>query len=86
MTEANRNTLNVRGNKTLIIAVAVVVLVIIFMYFCDQQQQRALEMRGLEKRVELLEEYGRPRQNMRPNNASSQWPPEGGLKFLRGQR
>ncbi len=58
MTEENRNTSNVLSNKTLIIAVAVVVLVIIFMYFHDQKQQRALEVRRLEKRVELLEEWG----------------------------
>lgn len=64
MTEANRNTLNVRSNKTLIIAVKVVVLVIIFMYFRDWQQQHAFELRSLEKRVELLEEWGMPRQNV----------------------
>ncbi len=57
----------VRSNKTLIIAVAVVVLVIIFMYFHDQKQQRALELRRLEKRVELLEEWGMPRQNVQQN-------------------
>ncbi len=56
MSEANRNTLNFRNNKTLIIAVIVVVLVIIFMYFRDWQQQHAFELRILEKRVELLEE------------------------------
>ena len=63
MTEANKNTLNVHGNKTLIIAVTVVVLVIIFMYFHDQKQKHAYELRRLERRVELLEEWGR-RQNM----------------------
>ena len=62
MAEANRNTLNVRSNKTLIIAVIVVVLVIIFMYFRDRQQQHAFELRSLEKRVELLEEWGMSRQ------------------------
>lgn len=56
MAEANRNTLNVRSNKTLIIAVIVVVLVSIFMYLRDRQQQHAFELRSLEKRVELLEE------------------------------
>ena len=64
MTEANRNTLNVRSNKTLIIAVIVVVLLSIFMYFRDRQQQHAFELRSLEKRVELLEEWGMPRQNV----------------------
>ncbi len=61
MAEANRNTLNVRSNKTLIIAVIVVVLFIIFMYLHDQKQLRAFELRHLEKRVELLEEWGKPR-------------------------
>jgi len=64
MTWENRNTSNVWSDKTLIIAVAVVVLGIIFLYFLDQKQQRAYELRRLEKRVELLEEWGRPRQNM----------------------
>ena len=84
--EANTNTSIVRNNKGYIIALTVVVLVIIFMYFRDQQQQRALELRRLDKRVELLEEWSPSRQNMQPDNTSSQWPPEGGLKFLRGQR
>ncbi len=52
------------NNNVLIIAVTIVVLVIIFLYLRDQQRQRVLELRRLEKRVELLEEWGRPRQNM----------------------
>jgi hypothetical protein len=68
MAEENRNTLNIWSNKTLIIAVAVVVLVIIFMYLHDQNQQRAFELRGLEKRVELLEEWG-----MQRANTTRQW-------------
>ena len=64
MTEENRNTSKVWSNKTLIIAVAVVITVIIFMYFRDQKQQRAYELRRLERRVELLEEWGKPQQNM----------------------
>ncbi|MHC4633318.1 MAG: hypothetical protein ACYS9C_18895 [Planctomycetota bacterium] len=63
MTKANKNILNVHDNKTLIIAVIVVVLFIIFMYLHDQKQLRAFELRRLERRVELLEEWGR-RQNM----------------------
>lgn len=82
----NANVSSGFNNKVLLIAVVIVVLTIIFMYFRDQQQQRTFELRRLEKRVELLEEWGLPRQNIQPDNASSQWPPEGGLKFLRGQR
>ncbi|MHC4070370.1 MAG: hypothetical protein ACYSWZ_13695 [Planctomycetota bacterium] len=63
MAEANKNILNVREHKTLIIAVIVVVLFIIFMYFHDQKQKHFFELRRLERRVELLEEWGR-RQNM----------------------
>ena len=61
MTEENTNTSN---NKAFIIAAAVLVLVVIFMYFRDQKQQRAYELQGLERRVELIEEWGRPRHNM----------------------
>ena len=82
----NANVSSGWNNKMLIIAATVVVLVVIFMYFRDPQRQHAFELRRLEKRVELLEEWGLPRQNMQPDNTSSQWPPEGGLKFLRGQR
>jgi uncharacterized membrane protein len=63
MTEANKNILNIHDNKTLIIAVVVVVLFIIFMYVHDRKQQRDFDLRRLERRVELLEEWGR-RQNM----------------------
>jgi hypothetical protein len=61
MSETNINTLCIRDNKVLIIAVAVVMFVVIFMYFHDQKQQRAFELRRLEKRVALLEEWGKPR-------------------------
>ena len=58
MTEENGNTSNTWNSKTLIIAATVVVLAIILMYFRDQSQQRAYELRRVEKRVELLEEWG----------------------------
>jgi len=86
MAEANIDESVGRNRNALIIAVTVVVLAMIFMYFRDRQQQHAFELRQLEKRVELLKERGLPSQNMQPDNASSQWPPEGGLKFPRGQR
>jgi len=62
MTEANKNIWDFRNNKTLIISITVVVLVIIVMYFRDRQQQNVYELRRLEKRVEMLEEWGIPRQ------------------------
>ena len=58
MSEANTNIWSMRNNKVLIVAVAVIILIVIFMYSRDWQQQRALELRRLEKRVELLEEWG----------------------------
>jgi hypothetical protein len=64
MAEANRNKFNLQDNKTLIIAVVVVVLVVIFMYIHDQNQQRAFDLQRLERRVELLEEWGISRRNM----------------------
>ncbi|MHC4071670.1 MAG: hypothetical protein ACYSWW_03920 [Planctomycetota bacterium] len=52
-----------RDNRVLIIAVAIVVLATIVLYYRDRQQQSAFEIRRLEKRVELLEEWGMPRRN-----------------------
>ncbi|MHC4396164.1 MAG: hypothetical protein ACYS1A_10970 [Planctomycetota bacterium] len=83
---ANAGVPGYHNSKVLIVAATIVVLTIIVMYFRDQQQQRALKLRRLEKRVELLEERGLTRQNMQPNNASNQWPAERGLKFVGGQR
>ncbi len=71
MTEENKNISNPKNNKTLVIAAAVVVLVVIFMYFRDQKQQRAYELRRLERRVELLEHWGRPQQNTPPGSGNS---------------
>jgi hypothetical protein len=70
MTEENRISTNIWDNKTLIIAAIVVVLAVILMHFYDQKQQQAYELRRLERRVEVLEEWGRPAQNMPP-------PPQG---------
>lgn len=62
MSEANasvfKSVFSGRSNKVLIISVIVVVLVTILMFFLDHQQQRRLELRRLERRVEVLEEWG----------------------------
>ncbi len=68
MSEANANVVGGCNNKVLIIAVIIVVLTIVLMYLRDRQQQRDLKLRHLERRVELLEEWGLPRQNRLPNN------------------
>ncbi len=69
MSEANasvfKSVFSGCSNKVLIISVIVVVLVTGFMYFRDQQLQRRLELRRIERRVEVLEEWslrGRNRQ------------------------
>jgi hypothetical protein len=58
MSKAKSNVSSVRNNKVLIISVVVVVLVTLVMYFRDQQLQRALDLRRIERRVEVLEEWG----------------------------
>jgi len=75
MTEKNTTPTSIWNNKTLIIAVVVVVLAVIFMYFRDQKLQRDYELQRLERRVELLEEWGRPRQNMQSNTPWGGWQP-----------
>jgi hypothetical protein len=52
----------VQASSNSIISITVVVLVIIIIYFRDRQQQNVFELRRLEKRVEMLEEWGIPRQ------------------------
>ena len=74
MTEEKGASTSVWDNKTLIIAVVVVVLVVLIMYFYDQKQQRAYELRCLERRVELLEEW---------ENRQGQLPPSSGKRFKR---
>ena len=67
MSEANASVFTSafsgRSNKVLIISVVVVLLVTVFMLFLDHQQQRRLELRRLERRVEVLEEWGLGGQN-----------------------
>jgi hypothetical protein len=58
MSEAEANVSSGCSNKVLIISVVVVVLVAGLMYFRDQQLQRRLELRRIERRVEVLEEWG----------------------------
>ena len=63
------NVLNGGNNNTLAIAIAVVVLVIVLMFFWDRQQQRAVELRRIETKLELLEEWGiRPQQQAQQQN------------------
>jgi len=65
MNREDINTFTGRNNRTLIIAVVAVVLVVIVMYWRDRQKQRDFELRRLEKRVELLEDWNLPARNKR---------------------
>jgi len=68
--ESKANVLNLVNNNILTIAIAVVVLAIILMFFWDRQQQRAIELRRIETRIDLLEEWGiRPQQQLQQQNA-----------------
>ena len=62
------------NNNVLAIAIAVVVLVIIMMFFWDRQQQRTVELRRIESRVDILEEWGMPpqQQNAPQDNMNAQ--------------
>jgi HAMP domain-containing protein len=64
------NVLNVDNKNILTIAIAVVVLAIVLMFFWDRQQQRAIELRRIETKIDLLEEWGiRPQQQLQQQNA-----------------
>ncbi|MHC4738278.1 MAG: hypothetical protein ACYS9Y_05170 [Planctomycetota bacterium] len=65
MNREDINTFAGRNNRTFIIAVVAVVLVVIVMYCRDRQKQRDFELRRLEKRVELLEDWNLPVRNKR---------------------
>ncbi len=68
--DSKANVLNLVNNNILTIAIAVVVLAIILMFFWDRQQQRAIELRRIETRIDLLEEWGiRPQQQLQQQNA-----------------
>ena len=57
---------NLGNNNVLTVAIAAVVIVIVLIFFWDRQQQRAIEMRRIETRIDLLEEWGMPTQQRLP--------------------
>jgi len=68
--DSKANVLDLVNNNILTISIAVVVLAIILMFFWDRQQQRAVELRRIETRIDLLEEWGiRPQQQLQQQNA-----------------
>lgn len=54
-----------RNSNMLIIGVAVVVVLIFFLYFRGRQQDREIEIRRIDRQVELLEDWPPPR-NLQP--------------------
>ena len=80
MAEAKANMSEfVNGNKNaIIIVVAIVVLAVAFMYFWDRQQKRQLQLERLDTQMDVMEEWGPPRQNRQMNGATGQ----GGGKIL----
>ncbi|HUV40672.1 MAG TPA: hypothetical protein VMW23_02645 [Sedimentisphaerales bacterium] len=52
------NTLDAKNKKMLVIAVAIIAVTVLLLYMRDRQQQRDLQLRRLEARVEVLEEWG----------------------------
>ncbi len=75
MSEENKKTPNAWNNKTLIMAATAVIIAIVIMYFNDQQQQRSYKLQRLEGRIDLLEDWGRPRQNRLQQNGRQGTPP-----------
>ncbi|MFC1675464.1 hypothetical protein ACFL3G_00200 [Planctomycetota bacterium] len=71
--EANKvNLPSWANNNILTIAIAAVIVVIILMFFWDRQQQRAIELRRIETKIDLLEEWGvRPQQQNTQQNTQS---------------
>ena len=57
---------NLGNNNVLTVAIAAVVIVIVLIFFWDRQQQRAVELRRIESRIDLLEEWGIPTQQTLP--------------------
>ncbi|HUV40673.1 MAG TPA: hypothetical protein VMW23_02650 [Sedimentisphaerales bacterium] len=71
MIKPNEEVSEGRKNNVLIIAVTVVVMIIVFFYFRDRQQKRELDLRRLDRQVDVLEEWGPP-QNQQTNTPQAQ--------------
>ena len=65
MAEAKANMSEfVNCNKNaIIIVVTIVVLAVIFMFFRGRQQKRRLQLQHLDTQMDVMEEWGPPRQN-----------------------
>lgn len=65
--DSKANVLNLVNNNILAVAITAIVVVIILMFFWDRQQQRAIELRRIETKIDLLEEWGVQPQQQQPN-------------------
>lgn len=63
MAEANTDKSNGWNNNMIIIVVTIVLLAVIFMFFRNRQQKRRFQLERLDTQTDVLEEWGRPRQN-----------------------
>ena len=63
---SNENRAISANSNVLTFAITVVVLAVVLLIFWDRQQQRSVELRRIENRVDLLEDWGIPPQ-MQPN-------------------
>jgi len=78
MTEqANTDSFLNRYGNVLIITVAVVIIAAVVLWFMDRQEARKLELRRIEHRIDLMEEWAPPERNAQPANS-----PRGGGKVL----
>ncbi len=61
-------------NNVLVVAVTIVIVVILLMLFWDRQQQRAVELRRIQTRLDFMQEWEPtplPEQNKQMNNAKT---------------
>ena len=63
MAEANIDESISRNRNAIIIAVTIVLLAIILMYFRNRQQKREFQLQRLDAQMDVMEEWGPPRQN-----------------------
>ncbi len=71
MIKPNEKVSEGKKNNLLIIGVTIVVLIIAFLYFYDRQQKRDMDLRRLNRQVDVWEEWGPP-QNQQMNTSQGQ--------------
>ena len=62
-----------KRNNVLVVAVTIVVVVVLLMMFWDRQQQRAVELRRIQTRLDFIQEWEptpQPSPNKQMNNTT----------------